>query len=87
MINFLIFCFCKAWIYNFAVLMHCEKITYMLLLCREQYETVCDIPTRVVNEIFQEITNAKCKRMDPNQEQELLDYLEQILVIIYNNNN
>lgn len=46
----------------------------------KEFETVSDIPTRLVNQIFAELTESKCGRLDPNQEQEVLDFFESLLV-------
>ena len=34
-----------------------------------------DVPSRVVNDIFSKISNGKLKKLNPNYEQEVLDYL------------
>ena len=37
-----------------------------------------DVPSRVVNEIFSKISNGKLKKLNPNYEQEILDYFESL---------
>lgn len=44
----------------------------------EQYEFIEDVPTRMVNQVLTAITKGECRRLDPNQEQDILDYFEQL---------
>ena len=37
-----------------------------------------DVPSRVVNDIFSKISNGKLKKLNPNYEQEVLDYFESL---------
>ena len=37
-----------------------------------------DVPSRVVNDIFSKISNGRLKKLNPNYEQEILDYFESL---------
>ena len=53
------------------------------LLLRSQYETVPDIPVQVLDDLFLELIGGdKYLKLNPNQEQDLLDLLEECAVMI-----
>ena len=58
------------------------SIIHFLLFSRNQYETVPDIPVQVLDDLFLELIGGdKYLKLNPNQEQDLLDLLEECTVI------